>query len=103
MKLENRRLLLVDDDGVILATVGKGLRDAGYAVSLAGSGEIMVGQGNLVKEKARKTDPVGKAVQGPGQIVTYKASQSKQKAQTDQQENRSYCIYYVHSAIIKAS
>ena len=31
-------LLLVDDDEVVLATFGKGLRDAGFTVELAGSG-----------------------------------------------------------------
>jgi AmiR/NasT family two-component response regulator len=37
--MKNSRLLLVDDDGVALATFGKGLRDAGYSVNLAHSGE----------------------------------------------------------------
>ena len=37
--MKKSRLLLVDDDGVALATFGKGLKDAGYAVSLAHSGE----------------------------------------------------------------
>lgn len=39
MSSSNRsRLLLVDDDEVILATFGGGLRDAGYEVAVAGSG-----------------------------------------------------------------
>lgn len=36
---EPKRLLLVDDDGVALATFGKGLKDMGYEVLLADSGE----------------------------------------------------------------
>ena len=34
-----KKLLLVDDDGLILATFGKELRDAGYSVSLADRGD----------------------------------------------------------------
>lgn len=34
-----KKLLLVDDDGLILATFGKELRDAGYIVSLADRGD----------------------------------------------------------------
>lgn len=37
---EPKRLLLVDDDGVALATFGKGLKDMGYDVLLADSGEV---------------------------------------------------------------
>lgn len=39
MRSEKKKLLLVDDDGVVRATFGRGLKDAGYEVSLAGSGE----------------------------------------------------------------
>ena len=34
-----KKLLLVDDDGLVLATFGKELRDAGYSVSLADRGD----------------------------------------------------------------
>ncbi len=37
--MKTKKLLLVDDDGLILATFGKGLQDIGYDVSLAYSGE----------------------------------------------------------------
>lgn len=37
--MSESRLLLVDDDGVVLATFGKGLRDAGYEVIEADCGE----------------------------------------------------------------
>ncbi|HEB57275.1 MAG TPA: response regulator [Gammaproteobacteria bacterium] len=37
--MKTKKLLLVDDDGLILATFGKGLKDIGYEVSLAYSGE----------------------------------------------------------------
>lgn len=36
--MQASRLLLVDDDELILATFGRGLRDAGFEVELAGSG-----------------------------------------------------------------
>lgn len=36
--MEAKKLLLVDDDGLVLATFGKELRDAGYFVSLADCG-----------------------------------------------------------------
>lgn len=36
--MKTATLLLVDDDEVVLATFGRGLRDAGFAVQLAGSG-----------------------------------------------------------------
>ncbi|MDH5353999.1 MAG: response regulator [Gammaproteobacteria bacterium] len=39
-----KRLLLVDDDGVALATFGKGLKDTGYEVVLADSGEMALEQ-----------------------------------------------------------
>ncbi|WP_177419740.1 ANTAR domain-containing response regulator [endosymbiont of Lamellibrachia barhami] len=41
--MKETRLLLADDDGVVLATFGKGLRDAGYAVMEADSGEAAIG------------------------------------------------------------
>lgn len=34
-----KKLLLVDDDALVLATFGRGLRDAGYAVLVAATGE----------------------------------------------------------------
>ncbi|MCW8920462.1 MAG: response regulator [Sedimenticola sp.] len=34
-----KKLLLVDDDALVLATFGRGLRDAGYSVVVAASGE----------------------------------------------------------------
>ncbi len=37
--MKTKKLLLVDDDGLILATFGKGLKDIGYEVSLAYNGE----------------------------------------------------------------
>jgi len=37
--LKAKKLLLVDDDGLVLATFGKELRDAGYSVSLADRGD----------------------------------------------------------------
>lgn len=37
--MKAKKLLLVDNDGLILATFGKGLKDIGYEVSLAYSGE----------------------------------------------------------------
>ncbi len=36
--MKTATLLLVDDDEVVLATFGRGLRDAGFTVQLAGSG-----------------------------------------------------------------
>ena len=39
MEPDKARLLLVDDDGIVLATFGRGLKDAGYAVSIADNGE----------------------------------------------------------------
>lgn len=44
---ETKRLLLVDDDGVALATFGKGLKDSGYEVLQADSGEAGL---NLLNE-----------------------------------------------------
>jgi len=40
--MESKRLLLADDDGVVLATFGKGLRDAGYEILETDSGEQAV-------------------------------------------------------------
>lgn len=37
-----KRLLLVDDDALVLATFGRGLRDAGYTVLVAATGEEAV-------------------------------------------------------------
>lgn len=37
--MKAKKLLLVDDDGLVLATFGKELRDAGYSVSLADRGD----------------------------------------------------------------
>jgi len=37
--MQTSTLLLVDDDEVVLATFGKGLRDAGFVVQLAASGQ----------------------------------------------------------------
>lgn len=37
--MKRNNLLLVDDDGLVLATFAKGLKDHGYSVSLADSGE----------------------------------------------------------------
>jgi response regulator NasT len=34
-----KKLLLVDDDALVLATLGRGLRDAGYAILVAATGE----------------------------------------------------------------
>lgn len=37
--MKAKKILLVDDDGLVLSTFSKGLKDNGYAVSLADSGE----------------------------------------------------------------
>ena len=37
--MTDKKLLLVDDDGLVLATFGKELRDAGYNIKLADSGD----------------------------------------------------------------
>ena len=47
--MKQKQLLLVDDDELVLATFGKGLRDAGYDMRLAGSGEEALG---MVDERA---------------------------------------------------
>lgn len=49
MPTDNRRLLLADDDRLILATLGRGLRDVGFDVIEAVSGEEAV---HLAKEKS---------------------------------------------------
>ncbi len=41
--MKHKKLLLVDDDELVLATFGKGLGDAGYDVRLAGSGDEALG------------------------------------------------------------
>ena len=41
--MKHKKLLLVDDDELVLATFGKGLKDAGYDVRLAGSGDEALG------------------------------------------------------------
>jgi len=40
--LGTKKILLVDDDGLVLATFGKGLKDNGYLVSIADNGEEAV-------------------------------------------------------------
>ncbi len=37
--MKTKKILLVDDDGLVLATFGKGLKDNGYRVSMVDSGE----------------------------------------------------------------
>lgn len=49
MPTDSRRLLLADDDRLILATLGRGLRDVGFDVIEAVSGEEAV---HLAKEKS---------------------------------------------------
>ncbi|VAW64930.1 hypothetical protein MNBD_GAMMA11-1212, partial [hydrothermal vent metagenome] len=40
--MKAKKILLVDDDGLVLSTFGKGLKDNGYRVSMVDSGEQAV-------------------------------------------------------------